>query len=80
MALDWACTAQECQLHHQSWNPLDPRGKAEAGSTEDNLAKNCGRGNENVNNSRGIFERLTRDKTGGGGSLVVALYASRRDG
>ena len=28
-----------CQLHHQSCNPLDPRGKAEAWSTEDNLAK-----------------------------------------
>ena len=35
-----------CQLHHQSCNPLDPRGKAQAWSTEDNLAKNCGNGNE----------------------------------
>ena len=45
MALDWAHVAQGCQLHHQSSNPLDPRGKAEALSTEDNLAKNCGSGN-----------------------------------
>ena len=27
-------------------NPLDPRGKAEAWSTEDYLAKNCGSENE----------------------------------
>ena len=46
MTLDWACAAQECQLHHQSYNPLDPRPKAEAWLTEDNLAKNCGSGNE----------------------------------
>ena len=26
---------------------MGPRGKAEAWSTEDNLAKNCGSGNEN---------------------------------
>ena len=37
---------KECQLHYQSCNPLDPRGKAEAWSTEDNLAKNCRSGNE----------------------------------
>ena len=29
MALDWAHAAQGCQVHHQSCNPLDPRGKAE---------------------------------------------------
>ena len=46
MALDWARAAQGCQLHHQSCNPLDPRGKAEAWLTEDNLAKKCGSGNE----------------------------------
>ena len=46
MALDWARAAQRCQLHHQSCNPLDPRRKAEAWSTEGNLAKNCGNGNE----------------------------------
>ena len=44
--LDWTRAAQWCQLHHQSCNPLDPRGKAKAWSTEDNLAKNCGSGNE----------------------------------
>ena len=43
MALNWARAAQECQLHHQSCGPLDPREKAEAWSTEDNPAKNCGR-------------------------------------
>ena len=46
MALDWACAAQGCQLHHHSCNPLDPRGKAEAWLTKDNLVKNCGSGNE----------------------------------
>ena len=46
MVLDWARAAQGCQLHHQGCNPLDPRGKAEAWSTKDNLAKNCGSGNE----------------------------------
>ena len=46
MALCWARAAQGCQLHHQSCNPLDPRGKLEAWSTEDNLEKNCGSGNE----------------------------------
>ena len=35
-----------CQLHHQSCNPLDPRGKAEAWWTEDNRVKNYGSGNE----------------------------------
>ena len=46
MALDWVHAAQGCQLHHLSCNPLDPRGKAEAWSSEDNLAKNCGTRNE----------------------------------
>ena len=46
MALDWAHAALGCQLHHHSCNPLDPRGKAEPWSTKDNLAKNCGSGNE----------------------------------
>ena len=42
MALDWARAAQGCQLHHQSCDPLDSRGKAEAWLTEENLVKNCG--------------------------------------
>ena len=42
MTLDWACAAQGWQLHHKLCNPLDPRGKEEAWSTEDNLEKNCG--------------------------------------
>ena len=42
MVLDWARAVQGCQLRHQSCDPLYPRGKAEAWSTEDNLAKNCG--------------------------------------
>ena len=46
MALDWARAAQGCRLHHQSFNPLDSRGKAEAWSTEDTLEKDCGRRNE----------------------------------
>ena len=41
-----ARAAQACQLHHQSCNPKDLRRKAEAWSTEGNLAKNCGSGNE----------------------------------
>ena len=41
MVMNWARAAQGCQLHHQSCNPLDPRGKVEVWSTEDNLAKNC---------------------------------------
>ena len=41
-ALDWAHFAQGWQLHHQSCNPPDPRGKVEAWSIEDNLVKNCG--------------------------------------
>ena len=46
MALDWARAVQGCQLHHQSCDPLDPRGKVEAWLTKDNLAKNCGNRNE----------------------------------
>ena len=46
MALDWAHTAQGCQPHRQSYNPLDLRGKGETWLTEDNLAKNCGSRNE----------------------------------
>ena len=48
MALVWEPVAQGCQLHHQSCNPPDPRGrgKVEAWLTEDNLAKNCGSRNE----------------------------------
>ena len=46
MALDWAYAVQWCQLHHQSCNPLDPRVKVEALSTEDDLSKNCGSRNE----------------------------------
>ena len=46
MALDWARAAQGCRLHHQSYNPLGPRGKAEAWSTEDKLTKNFESRNE----------------------------------
>ena len=46
MALDLARAARGCQLHHQSCNPLDPKGEEEALSTEDNLVKNCGSENE----------------------------------
>ena len=46
MLLDWARAAQRCQPHHQSCNPLDPRGKVEVWSTKDNLVKNCGSSNE----------------------------------
>ena len=46
MALDSARAAQGGQFHHQSCNPLDPRGKAEVWLTEDSLVKNRGSGNE----------------------------------
>ena len=45
-AMHLCCAAQGCLFHHQSCNPLDPRGKAEAWLTKDILVKNCGSGNE----------------------------------
>ena len=64
MALDWAHVAQGCQLHHQSCNPLDPRGKADAWSTEDNLAKNCGSGNEEHDPQLGHHPEAGQCQTG----------------
>ena len=46
MVLDWAGAVQGCQLHHQSCNPVDLRGKVEAWSTEENPVENCGGRNE----------------------------------
>ena len=72
MALSWARAVQGCQLHHQSCNPLDPRGKAEAWSTKDNLAKNCGSGNEEHESQLGAPSRgwPVTDRGGGGASLL----------
>ena len=78
MALDWACAAQGCQLNYQSCNPLDPRGKSEVWSTEDNLAKNCGSGNEEDEQQLGTIQRLASYRQGWR-SFVAALYASWRD-
>ena len=63
MALDWARPAQGCQLHHQICNPLDPRGKAEARSTEDKLAKNCGSGNEELEAQLGHHPEVGQRQT-----------------
>ena len=79
MALDWVRSAQGCQLHHQSCNPLDPRGKAEAWSTEDNLAKTVEAEIKKMNHSWGTIQRLASDRQGWR-SFVAALYASWRDG
>ena len=75
MVLDWARAAQGCQLHHRSFNPLDPSGKAEEWSTEDNLAKNCGSRNKNMNHSWGTIQRLASDRQG----WRSFVAASRRD-
>ena len=64
IALDWARVAQGCQLHHQSCNPLNPRGKAEAWSTEDNLVKNCGSRNEKEEPQRGHHPKAGQWQTG----------------
>ena len=79
MALDWARALQGCQLHHQSCNPLDPRGKAEAWSTEDNLAKNCGSGNKEHEPKLGHHPETGRDRHGGGASLLPYTPAGITD-
>ena len=48
---------KDSNSHHQSCNPLDPRGKAEEWSTEDNLANNCGSGNEELETTAGAPSR-----------------------
>ena len=73
MALDWAHAAQGCQLHHQSFNPPDPRGKAEAWSTEDNLAKDCG--SRNKEHTWGTIPRLAVTDRGEGASLLPYMPA-----
>ena len=67
--LDWTRAAQWCQLHHQSCNPLDPRGKAKAWSTEDNLAKNCGSGNKGHEPQLGYHPETGQRDRGVGGAL-----------
>ena len=64
MALDWALAAEGCQLCHQSCNPLDPRGKVEVWSTEDNLAKNCGSKNEEYEWQLGHYPEAGQWQTG----------------
>ena len=64
MTLDWARDAQGCQLHHQSCNPLDARGKAEVWSTEDNLATNCESRNEELEPQPGHHPEAGQWQTG----------------
>ena len=80
MALDWARAAQGCQLHHQSCNPLDPIGKAETRSTEDNLAKNCGSGTEEHEPQLGHHPEAGQCRTGVAELRCCPIYASWRDG
>ena len=79
MALDWARAAQGCQLHHQSCNLLDPRGKAEAWLIEDNPVKNCGSGTEEHEAQLGHHPEAGHDKQGWR-SFLAALYSSLHDG
>ena len=79
VALEWACAAQGCQLHHQSCNILDPRGKAEAGSPEDSLAKNVEVEMKNMNHCWSTIQWLANDRQGWK-SFIAALYANWHDG